>query len=347
MNETKTTFLSSSTSIKKSNIISKAKLFHGLSLNQMQLFSYAIYVTQQNGESSFNKADFERQFNMTQYHTQQAYKDSKALIGLSVELPSDDSESFQFRSVFEGIDYKSGVFTFGWTKDIKPHIEELKNRYIQTDLKIAVKFKSSFSWTLYEYLKASYGNLYLTFSKEELMNIFSVENVRSYKENTSLFKANVLNIAIEEVNKYTEYQCTYEEIKKGRAIKGFKIYFNKGEIQQLATTSQIEYLTDLCKSAQYEFMFKINEINDQEQRKFASHLLEEIVSSLVKIEKNNQLIQAFVDENIKKTNEKINLIKKIIEDDKLIRGEISTEEDLYRHISIPMHYWNEEESGNN
>lgn len=331
--------VSSNTSIKKSNVISKAKLFHGLSLNQMQLFAYAIYVTQQNGESSFNKADFEKQFNMKQYHTQQAFKDAKALMSLSIELPVEDADDFKFRNIFEGIDYLSGRFNFEWTKYIKPHIHELKDRYIQTDLKIAVKFKSSFSWTLYDYLKASYGHLYLTFSKEELMTIFNVENVKSYKENTSLFKANVLDTAIEEVNKYTEYRCKYEEIKKGRAIKGFKIFFNKGKTEQLASPAQIEYLTALYKSAQYEFMFKINRINNSEQRKFASYILEEIVSKLVEIENDNQLIQSYADQAIKKTNEQISLLKKIIEDD------TNLEENLFDDLEIPMDYW-ENEGGN-
>ncbi len=40
------TIVNKDNSIKKSNEVSTARLFYGLSLNQMQLFSYAIYITQ-------------------------------------------------------------------------------------------------------------------------------------------------------------------------------------------------------------------------------------------------------------------------------------------------------------
>lgn len=333
------TYLSSDTSIKKSNVISKAKLFHGLTLNQMQLFAYAIYVTQHNGESSFHKSDFEKQFDMSQYHTQQAYKDARTLIGLSVELPTEKEDDFKFRSIFAGIDYENGRFTFEWTKYIKPHILALKNRYIQTDLKVTVNFKSSFSWTLYDYLKASYGRLYLKFTKEELMNIFSVEKVKSYKKNTSLFKRNVLDIAVDEVNKYTEYTCKYEEIKKGRAIIGFKIFFTKGEVEQLATPKQINYLKNLLKGAQFEFMFQISEIKNNEQRGLANYLLEEIVNLFLDIENEKEFIYSFIDEKIKKTNERISLLNKIINEDKLEQS------DPFANLNIPIDYWDKRLGG--
>lgn len=62
-----------------------------------------------------------------------------------------------------------------------PHILELKEKYIITDLTITSQFKSGFSWTLYEYLKAHYGYWHKPISKEALMRLFGVENKRLTK----------------------------------------------------------------------------------------------------------------------------------------------------------------------
>lgn len=323
------------TSIRKSNTISKAKLFHGLSLVQMQLFSYAIYVTQQNGESTFNKASFEKQFNMEKYLTERAKSDVNKLIGLSIELPDGDEENFEFRTIFESIKYKNGLFTFSWTEYIKPHILALKSQYIQTDLKIAVKFKSSFSWTLYDYLKASYGKMWLEFSKEELMEIFNVQKTKSYKNNTGAFKQAVLDVAVSEVNQYTEFNVQYEDIKKGRSIVGFTIHFSKGEIEKAATEKQINYLKNLLKSAQFDFTLKIIDVNDSEQRRFAKYLLEELMNRYQYIENEERLTQTYVDENIKKTNEQISLLNKIIVDDL----QADKKQEAFEKFDIPIDYW--------
>ena len=42
----------------KSNEISMAKLNRGLTLNQMQLLAFAIFSTQKNGVTEFNKYEF-------------------------------------------------------------------------------------------------------------------------------------------------------------------------------------------------------------------------------------------------------------------------------------------------
>ncbi len=54
----KSVLVRNSISIKKSSEFSMAKMNQGLSLNQMQLFAYAIYSTQQDGTTNFRKGDF-------------------------------------------------------------------------------------------------------------------------------------------------------------------------------------------------------------------------------------------------------------------------------------------------
>lgn len=68
--------------IKKSNDISMAKLNQGLTLNQMQLLAYAIFSTQQNGETQFRKYEFQDKFGIKNYKTEDAFDDSDKVTAL-------------------------------------------------------------------------------------------------------------------------------------------------------------------------------------------------------------------------------------------------------------------------
>lgn len=94
----------------------------------------------------------------------------------------------------------SSLQKFEWNPKITPHILELKQRYVITDLKVTSHFKSGFSWRLYDYLKAHYGYWHKESSKEGLMKLFGVENVKSYQKGTAHFKRRVLDVAIKEIN---------------------------------------------------------------------------------------------------------------------------------------------------
>ena len=77
---------------------------------------------------------------------------------------------------------------FNGSENMIPHIFELKEKYIITDLTITSQFKSGFSWTLYDYLKAHYGYWHKPISKEALMRLFGVENKKTYQSNTGRFQ---------------------------------------------------------------------------------------------------------------------------------------------------------------
>ncbi|TMN18838.1 replication initiation protein [Lentibacillus cibarius] len=215
-------------SIRKSNELSMAKLNHGLTLNQMQLLAYAIYSTQKDSKRNiFNKASFEQKFGLGEYRTEHANEDTKKLYELGFATVNLEEDEFDYLRVFQRITYKKGIFSFKWADDMLPHILELKDNYVMTDLSIAAKFKSSFSWTLYEYLKAHYGYWHKELSKKSLMRLFGIENVKSYQSNTSLLKTKALNLAIDEINQYTEFEVWYKRNKirtKDNGISNTLVY---------------------------------------------------------------------------------------------------------------------------
>ena len=231
-------------SIKKSNEISMVKLNSGLSLNQMQLLAYTIYSTQQDGETGFIKANFEKAFNLDEYRTEHANEDVKKLYGLGFSLVDLKNNSFDYLRVFQRISYSKGKFSFRWTDDMIPHILELKT-YSLIDLTIASKFRSNFSWTLYEYLKAHYAHWHNELSKESLMKLFNVEDRITYQKSTGQFKRGVLDVAIKEINEYTELEIRYEEKKVGNKITGFVLHWSTGKKVSVATEKQLTLLREI------------------------------------------------------------------------------------------------------
>jgi plasmid replication initiation protein len=170
------------------------------------------------------------------------------------------------------MEYDNGKFTFEWNPKMIPHILELKEKFIVTDLTITSQFKSGFSWTLYDYIKAHYGYWHKPLSKDALMRLFSVENRKTYIQSTAQFKRGVLDAAIEEINRYTEFEVWYVEVKKGRAIIGFDLHWSTGEKVDSATKKQIKELKTIL-NAIHEDMFKyINLRNDENRQTAIEHV---------------------------------------------------------------------------
>jgi len=231
--------------IKKSNNFSMAKLNQGLTLNQMQLLAYAIFSTQQNGETYFRKHEFQEKFGIKHYKTKDAFEDSDKVTSLRFSTQDLDNDKFSFVNVFSAIDYKAGKFVFEWNKRMLPHILELKEKYVLTDLTITSQFRSGFSWILYDYLKAHYGYWNKELSKDSLMKLFAVEDRRTYQKSTSEFKRGVLNVAIGEINKFTELEVWYIEQKTGNKITGFNLRWSTGKREAGATEKQLTLLREI------------------------------------------------------------------------------------------------------
>ncbi|WP_203341451.1 replication initiation protein [Planococcus beijingensis] len=299
----KTQLISHENSIRKSNELSMAKLNQGLTLNQMQLLAFSIFCTQQNGITEFHKVDFEKKFGIQKYKTEDARKDSDKVTSVKFGHWDPEKDYFDFWNVFRGMRYHAGVFHFTWTEEMIPHILELKDKYITTDLNIASKFKSSFSWTLYDYLKAHHGYWHKLISKEDLMRLFGVEKIKTYVDNTAQFKRGVLDVAIAEINKHTELEIRYNVEKEGRAISGFDLIWSNGKKVTSATKKQIKEIQGLIDIV-FDDMFQYVNIDDKEDRQQAINLIQEI-----------ETMREFTDEPIAITSEKANcLIQKAVWD---------------------------------
>ncbi len=146
----------------------------------MQLLAFAIYSTQQNVKTEFRKVAFEKK-----YRTEDAQKDVPKLSRLQFSLTDLENDIVDYLNIFSELGMKRGYLLSSGQRILIPHILELKDKYNLTDLTIKSKFKSGFSWLLYDYLKACYGYWHKPFSKEALMRLFCVENTKIYQTNSS------------------------------------------------------------------------------------------------------------------------------------------------------------------
>lgn len=268
----KEVMISNADTIKKSNELSTAKLNEGLTLNQMQLLSFAIYATQQDGSTTFIKADFEKKFGLDEYRTEHAKVDAQRILSIQAGFEDLETDTFEYWNIFRKMKYDKGTFTFLWDPEITPHILDLKDKYVLTDLTITANFKSGFSWTLYDYLRGMYGAWYMSLSKEALMKLFGVEKKKSYQTNTGLLKSRVLNVAIKEINEFTELDVKYEEIKQGRSIIGFKLIWSTGKGIRKASEKQLDILRSIVDAVFGDALMYAG-INDKTNRERAMQIV--------------------------------------------------------------------------
>src|SRR5699024_1636820 len=217
-----------------------------------------------------------------------------------------ENDKFSFTNVFRSIAYENGTFTFRWNEDMLPHILELKEKYVLTDLTITAKFKSGFSWILYEYLRVNYGSSRKELNKKALMKLIAVENRETYQQRSSDFKRGVLDIAVQEVNKFTELEVWYTDKKVGNKITGFIINWSAGKLEGKATKEQINllreivnevekksfhyltvkdsYLLEIARKLTLEFREIIEQIDDTLTSKKANVLISEAKTHYEKLE---------------------------------------------------------------
>ena len=294
-------------SIKKSNQLSMSKLNHGLTLNQMQLLAYAIYSTQQDGKTKFHKVDFENKFGLTKYNTEDAYKDSERILGLKVSTEDLENDRFKFWNAFSSMEYDNGKFIFEWNSNMIPHILKLKEKYVMTDLTITANFKSSFSWILYDYLKAYYGYWHKPITKDALMKLFGVEDRKTYIQSTGQFKRGVLNVAIAEINEHTELEVRYNEEKKGRSIVGFDLIWSSGTKVKSATKKQVKELKAIVDVILEESLQFIN-LNNGENRQSAINIIQETEAMRIYTKEPICIIKDKADDLIKQANDNLRIL---------------------------------------
>lgn len=157
-------------------------------------------------------------------------------------IPKED-KGFLVVNWFSSLEYIAGTAEIEYDihPKLKPYLLELKERFVQYNLKYILPLASSYSIRIYQLLKEYEKTKKRTFTVDELMDTLQVPT--SYKL-YSKFKQAVLQVAEKELIAHCDIFFEYEEIKEGKRVNEilFRIKKNHwiGEKDNQGTFENIE-----------------------------------------------------------------------------------------------------------
>ena len=172
-------------------------------------------------------------FGHTQYLTEIDRATDK-LIGRYISIKMDGG--FDKYTIFQHIKYKpeKGLF-IKFNEDMRPFILDIYKSYkkygfTKIEMQQIFVLGSAYAMRLLELLlqyrsKAANGIIERIIDIDDLRTMLNVPP-DAYKRRIGNFKQKVLDSPIQDINKNTQYYVSYETIKKGRSVCGFKFFCN-------------------------------------------------------------------------------------------------------------------------
>ena len=115
----------------------------------------------------------------------------------------------------------TGLIEIRFNKDILPYLTNLKDNFTSYNLKNVSKFKSTYGIRIYELIKQwQHTKKDVDITVEDMKKMFQLEE--SYSKRIDNLKRKVLEPAIKDINSHSDINISYENIKTGRKITGFK-----------------------------------------------------------------------------------------------------------------------------
>lgn len=132
-----------------------------------------------------------------------------------------------------------GIIELEFSQKLIPYLLQLKEKFTRYELKNVLSLKNKHSIRIYELLKQYESIGKRKFELEEFKKLLMIED--QYKRIYD-FERFVLNIAVNEINKYTDINIDFEKIKRGRKVIGLLFTIEpKNQKEQI----YIEYLNEL------------------------------------------------------------------------------------------------------
>ena len=110
---------------------------------------------------------------------------------------------------------KSGKITIGFDEDMQKYLMGLYDNYTQYSLLCVLPMKSSYSVRLYELLK-SYAVSKKTIKEFDLDDL-KIKMAAPYDRFPD-FRRKAIEVAVREINEYTDIEVSWEPVKKGRKV---------------------------------------------------------------------------------------------------------------------------------
>ena len=108
----------------------------------------------------------------------------------------------------------SGKVKVKLDEDMEQYVIGLFENYTQYELLSTLPMRSQYSFRIYELLKSYAFTKRHTFDIDELKRLLAAEKYVNFKD----FRKKVIEIAIKEINLYTDLEVNFEQICKGRKV---------------------------------------------------------------------------------------------------------------------------------
>lgn len=122
------------------------------------------------------------------------------------------------------LDFSAGSVLVELDRDLKPHLIQLKQRFTEYQLRHCLAFHSRYSMRLYEWVCSVHyhplDSLQWEFTFDKLREVLGAEHYTAWKS----LKQRALDVAVQEINAYSNKKVSYEIRKTGRSVSG--IVFN-------------------------------------------------------------------------------------------------------------------------
>ncbi len=187
---------------------------------------------------TFTKSQLELKLGM-EINTSQLRATAKGLMSKILEVVNDE-EDWKLLSWFSYFEYKNGVITCRFDKEMKPYLLELQ-QFVNADIRYLTQIKSEYSRRIYLLLKERFKFGERKFDIEKLQE--QLEVPKSFKVYAD-FKRKVLLQAVKDINKYTDieiknigtikYPKYFEEHKPSRKVEAVTFHFkaNTADLKQ-------------------------------------------------------------------------------------------------------------------
>ena len=215
--------------IKANDLIQKSRF--DLSINQQKIVLYLISKIKPNDED-FTLYEFSiKEFcqvcgiaNDSGNNYARLKEAIKEIADKSIWVALDDGKHTLLRWIEKPyIDENSGTIRIRLDKDMKPYLLQLKDNFTKYELCWTLLFKSKYSTRLYELVKSIHFNeqqaYERTYELAEFRGLLGAENYTLWAQ----FKRRVLEPAIEDINKYSDKQVSYEPIVYGKVVGRIKL----------------------------------------------------------------------------------------------------------------------------
>lgn len=159
-----------------------------------------------------------------------------------------------------------GLLHFQFTDDVVSLISNSKEYFTSYYLSQTVDFTSTYATRLFELLMKWESVGHIPFIEmEKLRGQLGIDK-KQYKM-TADFKKRVLDIAVEQVNQFSDYMIKYEQHKQGRTIIGFSFKFKQKNPKKVPSGSlkdknTIDLFTGLTEKQISFFAYKLAHDHD-------------------------------------------------------------------------------------